>query len=228
MAASKATLGDRMAAEMDAITVTKRPARKAPKRTGEGAFAVEYGPLTLFQEACTDGQFCKITHKPGLCKGQKRGGYQPGYQEESKKTPAQAAKTAVSGLNQAIAVAQAVAANNPQNPKLAAMARKAISGYKKALGPHQQKLKDAARADQQAKREGERDTRQQDVLDRRAKRQKETLKRRAQKIRERRAEQAKLKKMAPEQRTAYRKAKSAAAKKQREKQENKTLREAAR
>jgi hypothetical protein len=48
------------------------------------------------------------------------------------------------------------------------MARKAIAGYKKALRPHQQTLKDAANTNNQAKREGVQDTNQQDVLDRRA------------------------------------------------------------
>jgi hypothetical protein len=171
--------------------------------------------------------FCMLTHKPGLCKGQKRGQREPGYQEETKKTPAQVAQTAVSGLNTAIAQAQAVAAQNPGNPKLAAMARRAIAGYKRALGPHQQKLKDAARTDRQAQRTGDQDTRQQDTLDRQAQRHKDTLKRRAQKITERRAEKAKLAKMSRKQRTAYRKAKADAGRKQRTAQENKTLEEAA-
>lgn len=195
--------------------------------------------VTLFQSACTDGQFCMQTHKPGLCKGQKRGQREPGYQEETNKTPAQVARTAVTGLTQAIAQAQAVATQNPGNPKLAAMAKRAIAGYKKALGPHQQKLKEAARKDTQATREGERDTRQQDSLDQRSARQaaskqkreqhaRDTLKKRAAKIVERRKEKAKLAKMSPKQRTAYHKAKSAAASKQREQRENKTLKDASR
>jgi hypothetical protein len=196
-------------------------------RQYKGGFSLAASGVTLHQEVCADSTFCKLTGKPGLCKGQKRGGYTPGYEEESKKTPAKVAQTAVDGLSQAIKIAQAVAANNPQNPKLAAMARRAVAGYRKALAPHQQKLKDATRADQQAKREGERDTRQQDTLDRRAARQRETLQKRAQKIRERRAEQAKLAKMTPAQRTAYRKAKADAAARQRKKEENKTLKEAA-
>lgn len=183
--------------------------------------------ITLMQEACTTGQFCMQTHKPGLCKGQKRGQAEPGYQDETKKTPAQVAQTAVTGLTQAIAQAQAVAqAQAASNPKLAAMARRAVAGYQKALKPHQQTLKDAARSNDQAQRTGDQDTNQQDVLDKRAAREKESLGKRAQAILNRRAEQAKLKKMSPKQRTAYHKAKAAAAKAKREAQENQTLKKA--
>jgi len=190
---------------------------------------------TLLQTVCTDGQFCMQTHKPGLCKGQKRGQREPGYQEEQNKTPAQVAKTAVSGLNQAIAQAQAVAAQNPGNPKLAAMARRAIAGYRKALGPHQQRLKEAAGADARATKQGERDTREQDSMDTRARnkaqRQRETLKKRAEKIIERRktqaAEKKKLAGMSKKQRTAYRKSKAEANRKTREARENQTLKQAA-
>lgn len=182
--------------------------------------------LKLMQVVCDDGSFCMQTHKPGLCKGQKRGQTEPGAEDATKKTPAQVAQTAVTGLTQAIAQAQAVAASNPTNPKLAAMARKAIAGYKKALGPHQQTLKDAARTNAQAKRTGDQDTRQQDTLDKRAQRRKESVGKAAQRILDRRAEQAKLKKMTPKQRAAYHKAKSAASAAKRKAQENKTLKEA--
>jgi hypothetical protein len=215
------TMAQRWTSDDACITSIRLPGKKAKPKS------VTASALTLHQEVCHDSTFCKITGKPGLCKGQKRDGYTPGYEEEAKKTPAKVAQTAVDGLSQAIKIAQAVAASNPQNPKLAAMARKAVAGYKKALAPHQQKLKDATRADTQAKREGERDTRQQDALDRRAARQRDTLKRRAAKIIERRKEKAKLAKMTPKQRTAYRKAKADAAARQRTKQENKTLKEAA-
>lgn len=183
---------------------------------------------TLSRLACADGQFCMQTHKPGLCKGQKRGQAEPGYEQEQKKNPAQVAKTAVDGLTRAIAQAQAVAAQNPGNPKLAAMARRAITGYRKALAPHQQTLREAARRDTQAVRTGQQDTRQQDTLDRQKQRQRDTLKRRAEKILERRAEQKKLAGMSKKQRAAYRKAKSAAAAKQRRAQEDKTIRDAGR
>lgn len=210
---------------VELLEIENEPTEMSDRQTRDG-FTLAASGATLHQEVCGDSTYCKLTGKPGLCKGQHRNGYQPGYEEETKKNPAKVAQTAVSGLNRAIEIAQAVAANNPQNPKLAAMARKAVAGYRKALAPHQQKLKDAARADRQAKREGERDTRQQDMLDRRAARQKETLKRRAQRILDRRKEQAKLDKMTPAQRTAYRKAKADAARKQRIKEENKTLKEA--
>lgn len=200
-------------------------------RQYKGGFSLAASGMTLHQEVCHDSTFCKLTGKPGLCKGQKRNGYTPGYEEETKKTPAKVAQTAVDGLSQAIAIARAVAAANPQNPKLAAMARKAISGYQKALAPQQQKLKDAARADKREQQQGDRDTRQQDALDKREARKKDTLKKRAAKIIERRktqaAEKAKLAKMTPKQRTAYRKAKADAARRERTKQENKTLKEAA-
>jgi hypothetical protein len=181
---------------------------------------------TASAELDDDCTFCMQTHKPGLCKGQKRGQTEPGAQDETKKTPAQVAQTAVNGLSQAIAQAQAVAVANATNPKLAAAARRAIAGYKKALAPHQQTLKNAAGANAKAKRTGDQDTRQQDTLDRRAKRQKESLGRAAQRILYRRAEKAKLAKMSPGQRAAYHKAKSAAAKAKREKAENDTLKKA--
>jgi hypothetical protein len=185
--------------------------------------------ITLMQAACTTGEFCLQTHKPGLCKGQHRGGYEPGQQDANKGTPAARAQIAVKGLNTAIAQAQAVeAANAVTNPKLAAMARRAVSGYQRALKPHQQTLKDAARTNKQAQRQGQRDTREQDSMDKRAQRQKDTLKRRADAIIARRKEKAKLAKMSPHQRAAYHKAKAKAAAKQRAAQENKTLKDAAR
>jgi hypothetical protein len=69
------------------------------------------------QSACTDGQFCMQTHKPGLCKGQKRGQTEPGAQDATKQNPAQVAQTAVSGLSQAIAQAAQVAASEPGQPE---------------------------------------------------------------------------------------------------------------
>lgn len=183
--------------------------------------------ITLMQAVCTDGTFCMQTHKPGLCKGQKRGEAEPGAQDETKKTPAQKAQIAVTGLTQAIQQAQTVAAQNQAtNPKLAAMARRAVAGYSKALRGHQQTLKQAAGVNARNKRTGEQDTRQQDTLDRAAQRHRESLKRRADAILSRRAEKAKLAKMSPKQRSAYHKAKAAAAKAKREAQENKTLKEA--
>lgn len=182
--------------------------------------------LTLMQTACQDGSFCMQTHKPGLCKGQKRGQTEPGAEDETKKTPAQVAKTAVDGLSQAIAQAQAVVAANPTNPKLAAMARKAIAGYKKALRPHQQTLKQATQVNAGNKRTADRDVREQESLDKRAKRQKESVGKAAQRILERRAEKAKLAKMSPHQRAAYRKAKAVTAKAKRDQAEKKILKQA--
>jgi hypothetical protein len=205
----------------------KNEPTKMSNRQYKGPPSLSASGWTLADLRGPDCNFCMLTHKPGLCKGQKRGQAEPGYQEETKKTPAQVAQTAVTGLTQAIAQAQAVAAQNPGNPKLAAMARRAIAGYKKALGPHKQKLAEAARADKQADRTGQQDTRQQDTLDRRAARHKESLRKRAEKIVARRKEQDKLAKMSKKERAAYRKSKAAAGKKQRERQENKTLKDAA-
>lgn len=197
-------------------------------RQYKGPPSLKASGLTLMQEACTDGQFCLITHKPGLCKGQKRGQTEPGQQDAEKQNPVQVAKTAVSGLSQAIAQAEQVAAQNATNPKLAAMARRAIAGYKKALGPHQQTLKQAAGANAKAKATGQQDTRQQETLDKSAKRHKDALGKRAQGILNRRAEKAKLAKMTPHQRTAYHKAKSAQSAAKRTAAENKTLKDAGR
>jgi hypothetical protein len=208
-------------------------------RQYKNGFTASYGftgsqGLSLMQAVCTDGQFCMQTHKPGLCKGQKRGQTEPGVPDEATKTPAQKAQVAVKGLSTAIQQATQVAqANITSNPKLAAMARRAVADYRKALRPHQQTLKDAARTNQANQRTGQQDTRQQDSLDRqkanaaqREERHREAVKARAEKILERRAERAKVAKMSPKQRTAYHKAKAAAAKKQREKAENQTLKEA--
>jgi hypothetical protein len=68
--------------------------------------------FTLMQAACIDGSFCMQTHKPGLCKGQKRGQAEPGAPDATKQNPAQKAQIAVKGLGQAIAHAQAVAAQS--------------------------------------------------------------------------------------------------------------------
>lgn len=195
--------------------------------------SVRASGMTLLQVACTDGQFCMQTHKPGLCKGQKRGQSEPGAQDATKTNPAQKAQDAVNGLSQAIQQAQAVAAQNAAtNPRLAAMARKAVAGYQKALRPHRQTLKDAARDNARTKSQSDRDTREQDSIDKRDAKKRETLGKRAQAIIDRRnrqkAEKAKLAKMTPKQRTAYHKAKAAVAAKQRTAQENKTLKEAGR
>lgn len=186
---------------------------------------------------CLDGEFCMQTHKPGLCKGQKRGEQEPGYQDATQRDPVKAAKVAVSGLETAIAQAAQIAAQNATNPKMAAAARRAIAGYKHALGQHQQTLKQADGENAKNAKQGDRDSREQDSLDdraarkataeqRRAARKKESLHKAAERITSRRAEQAKLKKMTPHQRTAYHKAKAATAKKQREARENQTLKDA--
>jgi hypothetical protein len=191
---------------------------------------------TLMQVACTHGQFCLQTHKPGLCKGQHRGGYEPGQQDATKTPEAQKAQVAVKGLTDAIARAQAVAAVNAQrNPKLAALARHAIADYTKALRGHQQTLRKAAQENATNQRTAQRDARDQDRLDRAAKRaadraakQKETLQKRAQAILDRRAEKARLAKMSPKERAAYHKRKAAQAAARRKAAEDKTLKEAGR
>jgi hypothetical protein len=181
--------------------------------------------LTLAQ-AITEC-FCMETHKPGLCKGQKRGETEPGAQDATKATPAQKAQIAVKGLSTAIAQAQQVAqANITGNPKLAAMARRAVADYSKALRGHQQTLKQAAGVNAQAKKAGAQDVRQQDVIDRAAARKKDSLERRAQAILDRRAEAAKVAKMSPKQRAAYGKQKSAQAKAKHAAAEAKVLKEA--
>jgi hypothetical protein len=205
------------------ITDVKKPDRLGLQQLHAAA--------TLMQAACMDGSFCQQTHKPGLCKGQKRGQAEPGTEQEQKKTPAAVAKTAVRGLTDAIGRAQQIAqANAIRDPKLAAMARKAVADYQKALKPHVQTLQEAARADEKAKRVGEQDARQQDAMDKRDQKKRETLKKRAEAIIDRRkrqaAEQKKLKGMTPKQRAEYRKAKSEAARKQREAQENKLIKQA--
>jgi hypothetical protein len=185
--------------------------------------------ITLMQAVCTDGAFCMETHKPGLCKGQKRGETEPGQQDATKATPAQKAAIAVKGLSTAIAQAQQVAqANITTDPKLAAMARRAVADYSKALRPHQQTLKQAAATNAKAKNAGARDVAEQNRLDKTAELKKEALGKRAQAILDRRAEAARVAKMTPKQRAAYGKQKSAQAKAKRAAAEAKTLKEAGR
>jgi hypothetical protein len=190
--------------------------------------------FTLMQAVCTDGTFCMQTHKPGLCKGQKRGQTEPGAVDETKQTPAQRAQVAVKGLGDALQHAQAVAqASQVSNPKLAAAARRAAAGYAKALSGHQQTLKQAAGANAKAARTGVQDARQQDSIDRKAanvqKREaakKAAVEKRAQAILDRRKEAAKVAKMTPKQRAAYGKQKSAQAKAKHKAAEQKVLKEA--
>lgn len=190
--------------------------------------------ITLMQAVCSDGAFCMETHKPGLCKGQKRGESEPGTQDATKQTPAQKAAVAVKGLGQAIAQAQAVAVQNATaNPKLAAMARKAVADYAKALHGHQQTLRQAAQANAKAKAAGQQDTKQQDRLDRAAARQaardkaaKDRTEKRAEAILARRAEAARVAKMTPKQRAAYGRQKTAEAKAKHQAAENAVLRKA--
>jgi hypothetical protein len=214
---------------VELLEIKNEPTRMDNRQHRHGlAASALVAHTTLMQAVCDDGSYCMQTHKPGLCKGQKRGQPEPGAQDATKANPVQKAQVAVKGLTQAITQAQQVAqANITTNPKLAAMARKAVAGYSKALRRHRQTLGEAARTNDQTKRTGDQDTAQQDVLDRRAQRERETLGKRAQAILDRRAEKAKLAKMTPKQRTAYHKAKAAKAKAKREAQENETLKEAA-
>jgi hypothetical protein len=189
--------------------------------------------ITLMQASCVSGEFCLQTHKPGLCKGQHRGDYEPGTQDQNKTTPVQKAQVAVKGLTDAIARAQAIAAANAQrDPKMAALARKAVADYSKALQGHQQTLRKAAQANATNKRTADRDARDQDRLDAqgraRAKRQHDSLEKRADAILKRRQEKAKLAKMTPKQRAAYHRQKAAAAKVKRQVSEDNTLRRAGR
>lgn len=200
-------------------------------RQYKGPPSLKASAMTLMQTACTDGQFCMQTHKPGLCKGQKRGQREPGYQDEEKKNPAQVAKVAVQGLTNAISQAQAIAvANQVSNPKLAAMARRAVQSYRKALAPHQQTLKEAAAKNDKAKRTAIQDAKQQDAIDKRNEKKRETLKKRAEAIIERRekqaADKAKLDKMTKKQRAAYLKGRAAARRRLRETRENKLIKQA--
>lgn len=189
--------------------------------------------MSLMQAVCQGGEFCQITHKPGLCKGQHRGQTEPGTQDATQKTPVQVAQTAVKGLSMAIAQAQAVAqVNATRNPKLAAMARRAVADYKKALRPHQQTLKQAATENQRAQNQAKTDAAQQDRMDAtakaRAKAKADSLKKRADAIIARRKEAAKVAKMTPKQRAAYGKAKTAQARAKHKAAEEKVLKEAGR
>lgn len=180
-----------------------------------------------FADECMSGEFCMQTHKPGLCKGQKRGQTEPGTQDATQKTPVQVAQTAVKGLSTAMAQAQAVAqANAVKNPKLAAMARKAITDYQRALRPHQRTLRQAAGENAKAQGVAEQDARQQDSMDARAKAKRESLKRRADAIIARRKEAARVAKMTPKQRAAYGKSKTAQARAKHKAAEDKVLKDA--
>jgi uncharacterized protein with gpF-like domain len=215
------------------LEIENEPTKMTNRQYKDGVTA---SGQTLIQAVCLDGQFCMQTHKPGLCKGQKRGQTKPGAQDATKQSPAVRAQIAVKGLSTAIAQAQQVAqANVTTNPKLAAMAKRAIADYSKALRGHQQTLKQAAQANAQAKKAGARDAAEQKRLDKqaqraqqRAERKKESLGKRAQAIIDRRNERAKVAKMSPKERAAYHRQKAAKAAAQRTAAENKTLKQAGR
>lgn len=225
--------------------MSSRQYKGPPSLKADGGFTRPYGftgsqGLSLMQAVCTHGQFCQQTHKPGLCKGQHRGETEPGTQDATKASPVQQAQTAVKGLTDAIGRAQAIAAAEAaRNPKLAAMARRAIADYQKALKPQQQTLKQAAGANAKAQGQAARDAAEQDRLDAQAKRaaarkaakekrHADSLKRRADAIIARRREAAKVAKMTPKQRAAYGKAKAAQAKAKHRAAEDKVLNEAGR
>lgn len=146
-----------------------------------------------------DCVFCLETHKPGLCKGQKRGGLEPGQVDQTTTEPAKKAQAAVTALARAVVQAQHVEAQAMlSDPKLAQAARRAAQGYAKAMRIHQQTLREVARTNATNQRTAQRDERDQDSINRQAK-----------SIQERRAEQEKLAKMTPKQRAAYHKARAA-------------------
>jgi len=204
--------------------------KNEPTEMGNRQFLNASG-TTLMQSVCDHGQFCMQTHKPGLCKGQKRGQSEPGTQDAAQANPVRKAQVAQKGLTDAIAQAQAVAAvEKTRNPRLAAAAKKAVAAYVKALRPHEQTLKEAARDNDKAKRTGEQDTRQQDAIDKRGQKKRETLKKHAQAIVDRRRRQAeetaKIAKMSKKQAAAYRKTRAEKTRRQREARENKVIKQA--
>jgi len=134
---------------------------------------------TLVQEACTHGQFCKETHKPGLCKGQKRGDAAEPNSPVQVRPPGDQAKVAhatqaVAGLNQAILRTQAIMMSNP-DPKTRQAAQRALADYRKQLTPHLATLRQQQAADRQHQSDVIRrrntaigDEKQQDRLDKAA------------------------------------------------------------
>lgn len=171
--------------------------------------------LTLAQD--TTECFCLETHKPGLCKGQKRG------QQEARQAPAvdqdtnsqQAHTTAVSGLTDAIRRAQQIL-QATSDPKMRAKVTKALTDYHTALASHQGALNNMANEDKKRTAQADQDTKQQDTLDKNLSKAKERLADYYHKQHETAAQKAALAKMSPAQRRAYQAKKAAEAKAKRE------------
>ena len=133
--------------------------------------AAVYAPYTLLQEACTAGQFCLETHKPGLCKGQKRGDTEASAAKEGgSPITVAAAKTAISAINQNIlGMRQRLA--QTRDPKQAAALRQAIRDYQRQIQHHITAVKTSDAKDKAVaagKQQAVRDTQQQDQLDKAA------------------------------------------------------------
>lgn len=170
-----------------------------------------------FNLSADDCTFCMQTHKPGLCKGQKRGQQEARSNEDIGRDTGdrQAHATAAQGLTDAIRRAQQIL-QATQDPQMRAKATHALRQYQKALKGHQQALQGLDQEDQGRQAQGDRDTREQDALNENLNRAKQRLADHYHQQHQSAAEKAKLAKMSPAQRKAYRARKSAEAKAKRE------------
>lgn len=127
------------------VTIEVTPGSKARVRQvdlGDNNQAPRSSVQASADDSC---QFCLETHKPGLCKGQKRGQTEAADQDPTRAPKVQRAKRALTLLQQAAQRAQAIAVQQAaKDPKLAAMARRAAADYRRAAEPHRQTLRDAA------------------------------------------------------------------------------------
>lgn len=123
-------------------------------------------PWTLVQEACRSGEFCQETHKPGLCKGQHRGGTEP-TAIVGDKAKIQRASAAIAQLNASIRRLQTMLLT-ATDPKQRQAIGQTINGYRKQLRPHLKDMRDEKRINDKAQRQAVQDAAQQDAIDKRA------------------------------------------------------------
>lgn len=119
---------------------------------------------------------CRLTGKPGLCKGQHRGGYEPGTDLGPGGDKAAVAQSAIAS-QQIKAVADRIRASMATwTPEQRARATTALARYQRALSAHQRIIQgnrdldnQRAQAEAAAKRQAARDAKEQDALDRKKK-----------------------------------------------------------
>lgn len=128
--------------------------------------AIVHAPWTLIQEACRSGEFCQQTHKPGLCKGQHRGGTEPQAIVGDKAKIARST-AAIAQANASIRQLQTMLLTATDPKQRAAIGRQ-INGYRKVIAPHLKELRAQKVINDRAQRQAQRDAKEQDAIDKRS------------------------------------------------------------